>query len=66
MQRTPTQLQHLIADADSLYRGDLIEDRELDAKVGDVLHKAEYVSLSKQDIEVLEEAIHNAPTVIKA
>ena len=66
MQRTPTQLPHLIADADSLYRGDLIEDRDLDAKVGDVLHKAEYVSLSEQDIETLEEAIHNAPTVIKA
>lgn len=65
MQRTPTQLQHLIADADSLYRGDLIEDRDLDAKVGDVLHKAEYVSLSQQDIEILEEAIHNAPTAIK-
>ena len=66
MQRTRTQLLHLIADADSLYRGDLIEDRDLDAKVGDVLHKAEYVSLSQQDIETLEEAIHNAPTVIKA
>jgi hypothetical protein len=51
----------LIVAADWMYESNLIPDKDLDRKVGDVLEKSQHQSLSAADLAVLEKAVTDEP-----
>ena len=52
----------VVAAADRLYHTDQIKNPSTDQKVGEVLNKASFQSLSRKDVRLLESVVNkNAP-----